>query len=271
MIMKKSTAASKQKTVVHVDNDPLILEAIREILVSKDYVVHNAQDGLEGLSLIRKVKPDFIILDLVMPKLDGGHVCAEVRKDAQLQHTPVIVFSSLAPKDYQHFPQLGADAYVAKGPLKSAAENVLKVIRQFEEGGLGTFPGPAVGFEDFRAKRMDSELLDERAHLMAIVRAITPGVLELDTTGSIVMANPGAHEILGKSATPLVGRLFSALATPSERPVVQDLVAELLQSKEPIQHVVSVHIGDVRVSARLAPVLEDLRCTGLLVILEKVA
>lgn len=269
--MEKSTASPEQKTIVFIDNDLLILEAISEILASRGYMVHTAKDGLEGISLVRKVKPDYIILDIVMPKLDGGQVCAEVRKDARLRHTPIIVFSSLTPKDYRFFPQLGADAYVAKGPLKSAAENILKVIRHFEEGGQETLLGQAVGFEDFQAKRMDNELLRERAHLAAIVRAITPGALELDAMGRIVMANPGAQEILGKSATPLVGKLFSALVAPSERLVLQDLLAELLQSREPMQHVISFHIENVRVSARLAPVLEDLRCTGLLVILEKAA
>ncbi len=270
-ITEKSTAAAGNKTIVFIDNDLLILEAIREILVSKGYVVHTAQDGLEGISLVRKVKPDYIILDIVMPKLDGGHVCAEVRKDARLRRTPIIVFSSLTPKEYRYFPQLGADAYVAKGQFESAAENILKVIRHFEEGGLETLPGQGVGFEEFRTKRMDNELLQERAHLAAIVRAITPGALELDTMGRIVMANPGAYEILGKSATSLVGKLFSTLVAPFERPVVRELVAELVQSVEPTQHVASFRVEDLRVSARLSPILEDCRCTGLLVILEKVA
>ncbi len=93
----------------------------------------------------------------------------------------------------------------------------------------------------------------------------------MDAMGRIVMANPGAREILAKSATSLVGKLLSALVASSERLVVQDLVAELLQSNERMQSVVSFHIDNVRVTARLAPVLENLRCTGLLVIIEKAA
>ncbi len=265
-----STHRAEIKKVVFIENDALILEAIREILASQ-YEVSTAQDGLEGISLVRKIKPDYIILDVVIPKLDGGMVCAAVRKDPQLRNIPIIVFSSLSPTSYKHFPLLSADAYVAKGPLASAGKNILEALRNFEEERLQIFPGPAVGFEDFQEQQMDKELLQERAHFAAIVQAVRPGILELDTTGRILMANSGAIELLRLSQTLLVGNSLKALLLPTERKVVNDLVSELKQATEPVYQLVSFHIQEKEVTAILVPVLEERSCTAILVLLQSVA
>ncbi len=84
----QADAARPIQTIVFVDDDRFFLDAITEILISHGYVVHTAQDGLEALALIRKLKPDCIVLDVVIPKLDGGQVCAAVRLDASLRHIP---------------------------------------------------------------------------------------------------------------------------------------------------------------------------------------
>ncbi len=257
------------KTIVHVDNDPLFLHAIREILVSKGYEVSLAKDGLEGLHLIRKIKPDYIILDIVMPKLDGGRLCAEIRRTPRLQHIPIIVFSSLSPREYRHFPRLGADAYVAKGPLEKAAENILQALRHFDTESLEAFPGPIVGFEGFQPKRLDNELLLERSFFKAIVEAIAPGALVLDPLGDILVANHGAVEILGMTESSLIGKRLAALVMPSERAVLQELLAELMKATQPAHSVVPFHLEDLTVSARVAPVLEQGKCMGCLVLLEK--
>ncbi len=259
----------RPKTIVHVDNDPLFLHAIRDILESNGYKVFLALDGLEGLALIRDVKPDYVILDVVMPKLDGGMLCTELRRDASVRHTPLIVFSSLAPGEYRHFPRLIADAFVAKGPLEQAAANIVKTLRQFDTGGLETAAGSTAGFEGLQAHRLDSELLLDRAFLKAILQAIPPGAMVLDLLGNIITVNPGAVAMLGVSASSLVGQPLSALVTPGEWHRLQELLAELVRSHEPTQERTLFHVEGLWVSAHLAPVLENQGCLGFLVVLEK--
>jgi CheY-like chemotaxis protein len=256
------------KTIVFADDDLLILEAITEILKAKGYAVHTAQDGLEALALIRKVKPDYIILDVVLPKLDGGRVCAAVRQDVQLRQTPIIVYSSLSPQDYRFFPQLSADAYVAKGPLTTSAQHIMTVISHFDEGGLEGVEGQRLGYDNYRPRRLVDELLRERSHLASVLRIAAPNTLELNRDGRIIMANPGASEILGKREGELVGELFSAFLPVAHQSVVQELVNDLVQSEEPTQHVTALPLGSTTmIPVRLAPIFEDNVCSGLLVML----
>jgi PAS domain S-box-containing protein len=266
--MANGPANGARKTIVFVDNDRLILEAMTELLSTKGYTVHTARDGLEALSVIRQTKPDFVILDIVIPKLDGGRVCAAVRQDPSLKHTPIIAFSGLSAQDYRLFPGLSADAYVAKGPLATALQNILKAIKHFEEKGPDSAEGQILGYENFRSRGLVDELLRERHHLVAILRVVAPGALELDRGGRIIMANPGACEILGKREAHLVGELFSSLFPTSQQSGAQTLLTDLVRSEEPAQCHTAFRLAGTVTAVRLIPIIEDNACTGLLVILE---
>jgi CheY-like chemotaxis protein len=256
-----------QRSIVFVDNDRFFLEALTDFLGEKGFVVYTAQDGLAGLSLIREVMPDYILLDIVIPKIDGGRVCAAVHQDDRLRHIPIIAFSGLSPQDYHLFPGLKADAYVAKGPLTTAVENVLQVVRRFEESGREHAEGQVLGYENFRPRQIVNELLLERRHLAAILRAFGLGVLELNPDGRIVMANTRACDVLEKKEGLLVGELFSSLFPPSYKSGVQDLLTDLVRSSEPANFQTMLHLGGVEIPIRLATIVEEKECTGLLVTL----
>jgi len=258
-----------KRSIVFVDNDRFFLEALTDFLGEKGFVVYTAQDGLEALSLIREVMPDYILLDIVIPKIDGGRVCDAVRQDDRLRHIPIIAFSGLSPQDYHLFPGLKADAYVAKGPLTTAVENILQVIRRFEKGGRDSAEGQVLGYENFRPRQIVNELLLERRHLAAILRAFGLGVLELNRDGRIVMANSRACEVLGKKEGLLVGELFSSLVPPPHQPGVQDILTDLVRSPEPAHFQTMLHLGGGEIPIRLAAIVEENECTGLLVTLEE--
>jgi len=65
--------------ILIVDDDPDILDALTVILEAKDYQVITARDGIEGLANLKAEKPDLLILDLLMPKMDGFAVCKELQ------------------------------------------------------------------------------------------------------------------------------------------------------------------------------------------------
>ena len=268
MTAENAQEPSLKKTIVFVDNDRFFLEAMTDLLSEKGFVVRTAQDGLEALSVIREVVPDYILLDIVIPKIDGGRVCAAVRQDDRLRHIPIIAFSGLSPQDYRLFPDLKADAYIAKGPLPIAIENILKVISQFEGGGRETAEGQVLGYDNFRPRQIVNELLLERRHLAAILRAFGLGVLELNRDGRIVMANPSACEILGKKEGQMVGELFSSLFPLPHREGVQELLTELVRTPEPGHFRTALRLGDIEVPIRLASIVEEKECSGLLVTLE---
>jgi DNA-binding response OmpR family regulator len=125
--------------ILVVDDDPEIREAISLILEANGYTLVTAQDGAEGLSKLKEEKPDLMILDLLMPKLDGFGVCKELKDPrwAKYAHIPIIILSSVR-KDASHRRyeletgvQLDVDDYVEK-PIEHTVllERIGKVLKK---------------------------------------------------------------------------------------------------------------------------------------------
>lgn len=98
-----------------VDDDDDMRE-LMVMLLSVDYDVAAASDGKEGLELARRLRPDLVVLDLLMPRMHGFEVCHHIRADADLKSVKVLISSS---KSYQHdqttaVEETGADAYIVK-------------------------------------------------------------------------------------------------------------------------------------------------------------
>jgi two-component system cell cycle sensor histidine kinase/response regulator CckA len=183
------------KTILFADNDPILLDAIPELLQTKGYDVHVTQDGLETLQAIRRLKPSYVILDIVMRKLDGSRVCWLIRQDPELKNTPMIAFSALSPDQIRRFPELSADAYVAKGPLTVVANHLLMALKYLDEHGRGDLNGGIFGYEGFQSRRLISEMLGMKRYWETLFRVFEHGILTLDEEGRILLANPAASRL----------------------------------------------------------------------------
>jgi two-component system response regulator VicR len=85
-----------KKKVVCVEDEPEIIDLIRLILGRKGFDLTGATGGLEGLESIRRVKPDLVLLDLMMPDMDGWEVYQQMKADPELKNIPVIVVTAKA-------------------------------------------------------------------------------------------------------------------------------------------------------------------------------
>ncbi len=85
-----------KKKVVCVEDEPEIIDLIRLILGRKGFDLTGATGGLEGLEAIRRVKPDLVLLDLMMPDMDGWEVYQQMKADPDLKNIPVIVVTAKA-------------------------------------------------------------------------------------------------------------------------------------------------------------------------------
>ena len=85
-----------QKILV-IDDDPDILDATTMILESQGYQVVTARDGIEGLAVLKAENPDLMILDLMMPKMDGFGVCKELQDPrwSKYKNTPILILTSV--------------------------------------------------------------------------------------------------------------------------------------------------------------------------------
>ncbi len=87
---------NQTKRIVCVEDEPEMIDLIRLILGRKGYEVVGANGGVEALGVIKEQKPDLILLDLMMPEVDGWEVYQQVKADTQLEDIPVIVVTAKA-------------------------------------------------------------------------------------------------------------------------------------------------------------------------------
>ena len=108
---------SKAKILI-VDDEPDILEFLQYNLELEDFEVLTASDGASGLNAARKHRPDLIVLDIMMPEMDGVEVCRRLREDPAFEST-AITFLTARQEDYSQIAALeqGGDDYIAK-PIK---------------------------------------------------------------------------------------------------------------------------------------------------------
>lgn len=88
--------ATEVKRVVCVEDEPEMIDLVRLILGRKGFHVIGANGGIEGLETVRREKPDLILLDLMMPDMDGWEVYQQIKADPALRGIPVIVVTAKA-------------------------------------------------------------------------------------------------------------------------------------------------------------------------------
>jgi len=120
------------KKILIVDDEKDLVEIIRLGLEPLGYQVFEAYDGQEGLEKARQIKPDLLILDLMLPKLDGYQVCRMLKFDVNYKEIPVILLTArAAEKDIAMGQEAGADAFITK-PFKHEVlkEKIVELLRE---------------------------------------------------------------------------------------------------------------------------------------------
>ncbi|MBQ4819719.1 response regulator transcription factor [Aquimarina sp. MMG016] len=125
----------KDITILLVDDEPDILEIVGYNLTAEGYSVLTAENGVEAVKIAKKKKPHLIILDVMMPEMDGIEACEQIRKVPDLQHT-IITFLTARGEDYSQVAgfDAGADDYITK-PIrpKVLVSKVKALLRRLKE------------------------------------------------------------------------------------------------------------------------------------------
>lgn len=101
--------------ILIVEDDPFLSEMYSTKLVQENFEVDLAIDGKEAIKKAREMKPDLILLDIVLPKMDGFEVLAEIKKDIELRNIQIIALTNLGQKEeVEKGLKLGADDYIVK-------------------------------------------------------------------------------------------------------------------------------------------------------------
>ena len=117
--------------VLLVDDDPVILKLLQVNFEMEGYTVLTANDGVEGLEKARAERPDVVILDIMMPRMDGLEVTRELKGDDSTKEMPILLLSAKAQaSDIQLGREVGADDYLTKpfDPLE-LLERVSEILK----------------------------------------------------------------------------------------------------------------------------------------------
>lgn len=185
------------KQVLVVDNNPVILKLLTHILQQRRLEVITARDGLSALELLETCRPDLILTDLIMPNIDGEHLCRIIRSRAEFASTILIVVSAIVLEENIDFGAFGAQACIAKGPAAEMAANIDVVITHIETGRIDLLSGMKLGAENLVHRTVTKELLAAKHHLKLTLDNIDNGFIEFSRSDKIIYCNSFALELFG--------------------------------------------------------------------------
>ena len=215
------------KKILLVDDDRLMLKYLTDLLEREGHEVASAQDGFAALNLLTSFFPDIMFFDLIMPKIDGDKLCQIVRNMPHLKDCYLVILSgAVAELDFDH-TEIGADAYIAKGPFDTTARHVLGAIEAADAPPQDDDDKAIKGLESVYARRLTKELLSRNRHLETILESMAEGILEV-YSGKIVYVNAAAVSIFGLPPE----KLLAARPQDLFEGEIQSHLAALIESDE---------------------------------------
>ncbi|PKP25276.1 MAG: DNA-binding response regulator [Bacteroidetes bacterium HGW-Bacteroidetes-2] len=155
----------KEIKILLVDDEPDILEIVGYNLISEGYQVITAENGLEAIKKAKKHQPHLIILDVMMPEMDGIEACEKLRTIPELSET-IITFLTARGEDYSQVAgfEAGADDYITK-PIKPKVlvSKVKALLRRFKESSLDT---PNVNLGNLIINREEYKIIKNKKEIV---------------------------------------------------------------------------------------------------------
>ena len=207
----------RDAAILIVDDAPENLAVLRKLMVEQGYQTFVATSGERALKIARRVHPDLILLDVVMPGMDGFETCRELKGHASTRRIPVIFMSAkTGTDDVVAGFDIGAIDYIRK-PLQ-LAEVCARVRTQLQI-------------------RSTSENQEEQAErLRTIVNNMAEGLLIIEADGRIQFTNPACDKHLGYQENELAGRDISDLLNPLVAQEYLDYFARYAAAPEAAHH-----------------------------------
>jgi len=242
------------KKILAVDNHPLILEFLTRLLVSENYQVKTAENGLEALDVLSQYHPDIVFIDLIMPNLDGETLCRIIRRKPEFEKTYLVILSAIAVETKVDFISFGADACIAKGPFVKMKKHILDVLSEAADINLKVGSGNIRGLEDLYAREITSELLSIKRHFEVVLKSVTEGIMEITDNSRIIFTNPAAISLSGISEEELLASDFRELFKGGDRRRIAALLAELKDHSSSVNERVEAVINDRELEIRVSSV-----------------
>jgi two-component system, cell cycle sensor histidine kinase and response regulator CckA len=216
-----------KKKILVVDNSALILEFMTNLLEKQGHQVKTADDGLSALDILMTYTPEVMFIDLVMPNINGAQLCRIIQNMPALKGTYTVILSATMDEKSRGYQNLGADAFIAKGPFDEMGKHVLAAVEQSESDVPRVGSKEIMGSKGVYKQTITKELMADKGHLEMILSNISEGVIELTLGRRIIFANPVATSLMGISEEKLLGTKFPESIRGRDRESVEMLLSKI--------------------------------------------
>jgi PAS domain S-box-containing protein len=187
MQMPANSTVERQNLVLIVDDSMLNRKMLRNILEPNGYTIIEGTNGAEAVDLFIKHQPDAVLLDIVMPVMDGLEACAQIKKLPEGKRTPIFMITSVATKEaISKAFDAGAIDYFSKPPNEMV---IIQRLRRVIE-----------------ARYWEEALISSQQRLSTITATMGEGLYVLNADGKVTFLNPEAEYILGWDPQQIIGR-----------------------------------------------------------------
>ncbi|HUZ18383.1 MAG TPA: histidine kinase dimerization/phosphoacceptor domain -containing protein [Spirochaetia bacterium] len=254
----------KVRKILIVDNQPLIVDFFEHLLRHEGFEVKTARDGLGALRELDQSVPDLLVTDLVMPNIDGAHLCRIVRSQKRFDKTYVVVLSAIAAEEHLDLKTIGANACIAKGPLTSMKRHLLSILSDVNLDPMVFDSGQVFGIDEIFERSITRELLATTRHAEVVLENQREGIIEVTSSGDIIFANSAATELLGRRETEILGLSLNGVQFRIDGVATSGLFDIIQNGGLPTNS--SVYIDSRQVDVKLVPMPQDGKNTRVIIL-----
>jgi PAS domain S-box-containing protein len=266
--VSEETKMSKKALVV--DNDFFFVEFLTEILEQRGYEVIKAYDGKEGISKLEAGAVDLLFVDLVMPKIDGNRFIKFTRKKFPDGGFPVIAVSGTIIEQLDVLNEIGADYYIAKGPIEIMADHVNRFMDRIEKAPLPSPNGENILEPGkIHPRKVTAELMETMEFQRAITESIGIGIIVVDRDARITNANSFALSIISKSLEEVLNCPITAIFPAREKAKLVGALKRVIQNQELGKTAISVTMRSQEIRVIVSPFKMDGKIIGWIMAMEE--
>lgn len=256
-----------KKKILLVDDDRVFLRYLTKQLETVGHEVTTVEDGVSALNVLTGFSPDIIFLDLILPKIDGDKLCRIIRKMDHLKESYLVVISAVVAEMSSDVSDIGADAFIAKGPFAAVMKHIMVAIEDSNRHSSqisGDKLKQILGLEHVSPRQLTRELLSRNRHLKTILESMEEGILEV-IENKVVYANAAAVGLVDQPLEKILAVNPEELFKAGERQRVIDLIKSVDKQMVEIGEERPLELNNRHVTIKYLPV-EAQKARGIILI-----
>lgn len=245
------------KKILVVDNDAFFLNLLKEMLEKDGYDVVTAEGGLAALDILRDLTPDVILIDLVMPNIDGKKLCKIIQSMPRLNKTHRIILSAITAEESIDLEELGTKAVITKGPPEDMHNSIKTVLTEILGKPQDFSPSEQKHISKYYSRGIVKELISVQKHFQIILDRMSEGMLVLTKEGRILFANSMFLSMVSIPEERLIGSWFVDLFQEHQRRRVDEMIKTLGIEPQKISEENPIDLDGNQIILTLVPINEN--------------